>query len=128
MGKEVGIFTAKLISFATILFLLQKLFLPGESERQFYYSLITIYSFHFLFVFFVFVILRYVKSTRPSYVLNFFIALTLVKIVASILFLTPIFTGQSPKQRIEILHFFVPYFFFLVAEISGVNKFLQKSA
>ncbi len=128
MGKEIGIFTAKLIALAVLLFFLQSLYLSGEAQFPLYYSLSTIYAFHFLFVFSVFVILLYVKNTRPSYVLQFFIALTLIKIVASLLFLIPVFSGKSPNPGRDIIQFFLPYFIFLVAEISGVNKFLQKSA
>ena len=64
------------------------------------------------------------KQNTNSFTL--FLVLTIVKMVLSILFLLPIIMGKSEEKVLEIMNFFIPYFFYLTFEIFYINNYLKK--
>lgn len=127
MIRDVAIFVLKILLLTVILFLIHRYILAGYPDKHPYISLYKIYGFHMLSVSLVFATLRYFYKIIPNRVFQLFIILTIGKMLAAIMLLTPVFMGRSAHGQLEIINFFIPYFLYLTVEIIGVNKFLQKS-
>ena len=93
------------------------------SKNVLYLPIWGIYVFHFFLVAFVFFTIR-LKQNTNSFTL--FLVLTIVKMVLSIVFLLPIIMGKSEEKVLEIMNFFIPYFFYLTFEIYYINNYLKK--
>lgn len=93
------------------------------SKNVLYLPIWVIYVFHFFLVAFVFFTIR-LKQNTNSFTL--FLVLTIVKMVLSIVFLLPIIMGKSEEKVLEIMNFFIPYFFYLTFEIYYINNYLKK--
>ena len=93
------------------------------SKNVLYLPIWVIYVFHFFLVAFVFFTIR-LKQNTNSFTL--FLVLTIVKMVLCIVFLLPIIMGKSEEKVLEIMNFFIPYFFYLTFEIYYINNYLKK--
>ncbi len=124
MTKDLIIYTITLLGF-TILLLGVHIYISDLffSKNVLYLPIWVIYVFHFFLVVFVFFIIR-LKQNSNSFTL--FLVLTIVKMVLSIVFLLPIITGKSEEKVLEIMNFFIPYFFYLTFEIYYINNYLKK--
>ena len=91
-----------------------------------YFSIPVIYIFNALMVIVVLsiVILKVSKGYKTGYKL--FMILTLVKMLLAIVFLLPLFFGKAVNPKVDVINFFIPYFFFLAFEIWTLNVFYQK--
>ena len=67
------------------------------------------------------------SDSQPQNILKYFLVLTLVKMALAVVFLLPLFLKKSAHTQLEIFNFFIPYFLFLIIEILGLSKFLQKT-
>lgn len=124
MTKDLIIYTITLLGF-TILLLGVHIYISHLffSKNIFYLPIWEIYVFHFFLVAFVFFTIR-LKQNTNSFTL--FLVLTIVKMVLSIIFLLPIIMGKSEEKVLEIMNFFIPYFFYLTFEIYYINNYLKK--
>lgn len=127
MIRDIVIFILKVALCTVVLFLLHTYILAQFPERHFYISLYTIYGFHMLSVTLVYGVLRYFTKASPNRVFQLFVVLTIAKMLAVIALLAPVFMGRSAHSQLEVINFFTPYFLYLGVEITGLNKFLQKS-
>jgi hypothetical protein len=127
MIRDIAIFILKVASGTVVLFLLHRYILSQFPEKYLYISLYKIYAFHLISVSLVIGVLRYFRAVRPERVFQLFVVLTIAKMLAAIAFLAPLFMGRSAHSQLEVINFFVPYFLYLGLEITGLNKFLQKS-
>ena len=124
MTKDLINYTITLLVF-TILLLGVHIYISHLffSKNMLYLHIWGIYVFHFFLVAFVFFTIR-LKQNTNSFTL--FLVLTIVKMVLSILFLLPIIMGKSEEKVLEIMNFFIPYFFYLTFEIFYINNYLKK--
>ncbi|MBT8183695.1 MAG: hypothetical protein KJN76_02550 [Eudoraea sp.] len=127
MIRDVGSFSIKLLGFSLLLFFVHYYILAQFFTGELYLPLWAIYCFNAAMVLLVFLILRYYSRVQPANVLKYFLLLTLLKMALAIVFLLPVFLKKSAHAQLEIFNFFIPYFLFLIFEITGLSKFLQKS-
>lgn len=90
-----------------------------------YYSLVSIYLFHVISALAVAGIIQLVYSNFKDQAGLAFMATSLVKMLAAILFLLPGFISDDKPNFSNILNFFVPYFLFLIFEAIQVIKLIN---
>ena len=127
MTKETGSFIVKLLIFTAFLFAIHFYILSQFFDGVLHFPLWTIYAFNAVLVFLVYSILNYQYNKGSKKMYQFFLGLTMMKMVLAVIFLLPLFFGKSNDPQLEVINFFIPYFLFLGFEIFGLNKFLQKS-
>ena len=127
MIKDIGAYVVKLLGFSILLFFVHYYILAQFFTGELYLPLWSIYCFNAVLVLIVYLILRYYSQEQPANVLKYFLLLTMLKMVLAIVFLLPIFLKKSAHSQLEIFNFFIPYFLYLIFEIMGLTKFLQKS-
>jgi len=127
MIKDIGSFVIKLLGFSLLLFFVHYYILAQFFSGELYLPLWSVYCFNAAMVLAVYLILRFYSKEQPDSVLKYFLLLTLLKMVLAIVFLLPVFLNKSAHSQLEIFNFFIPYFLFLIFEIMGLTKFLQKS-
>jgi hypothetical protein len=126
MTKEIINFATRLLIFSVLLFGIHLYIISQFFEGILYFPLWSIYAFNAVLVFGVFLILNYKANQGSDKMYQLFLGLTLLKMVLAIVFLLPLFFGKSEHSQLEVINFFIPYFFFLTFEIFSLNKFLQK--
>jgi hypothetical protein len=126
MTKEIINFATRLLIFSVLLFGIHLYIISQFFEGILYFPLWSIYAFNAVLVFGVFLILNYKANQGSDKMYQLFLGLTLLKMVLAIVFLFPLFFGKSEHSQLEVINFFIPYFFFLTFEIFSLNKFLQK--
>ncbi len=126
MNKETISFLIRLIGFTILLFLIHTYIIHQFFDGQLYFPIWTIYAFNVVLVCIVYFVLNYKHKQKSESILNFFLGLTMLKMVLAIVFLLPLFFGKSDQSQLEVINFFIPYFLFLTFEIFSLNKFLQK--
>ncbi len=112
--KKTGL---QLFLFTTILFLLH-LFINKKYffSIEFYFDLWKIYAFHFITVATVILILTRQSIIKPKSTFYIFIVLSVLKMLAALLFLSPLFYNKELKPIPSVFSFFIPYFSFLIFE------------
>lgn len=126
MNKETSSFLLTLIGFTTLLFLIHFYIIYQFFQGQLYFPIWTIYVFNVALVCAVYFVLNYKYKQNSKSILNFFLGLTMLKMILAIVFLLPLFFGKSDHSQLEVINFFIPYFLFLAFEIFSLNKFFQK--
>jgi len=126
MNKETSSFILKLVGFTVLLFLIHIYIISQFFEGDLYFPVWSIYLFNSVLVLIMYVILKYKSKDKIDKTLQFFLGLTMVKMILAIVFLLPLFFGKSDHSQLEVINFFIPYFLFLAFEIFSLNKFLQK--
>jgi hypothetical protein len=127
MVKDIRGFLLKLAGFSVLLFLVHYYILLQFFSGVLYFPLWAIYCFNAAMVLGVYITLRYYSQIQPANVFKYFLLLTLIKMVLVVVFLLPLFLKKSAHTQLEIFNFFIPYFLFLIFEITGLTKFLQKT-
>ena len=127
MGKDIGIFFVKLLGVSSLMFFVHFYILSQFFSGQLYLYLWQIYLFNATMVFGVYVTLRYYFSNKPESVLRIFLILTILKMALVIVFLIPLFLKKSAHTQLEVFNFFIPYFLYLIFEITALTRFLQKT-
>ncbi len=117
MKQQLLDFLKIFIPFSIILIVFQYLvvnFLLKDIE--FYYSIWTIYSFHILATFVIYIILVLIHKNFRDNTGFAFMGGSLLKMLAAILFLLPMLLNNQEFRFINLLSFFIPYFFYLIFE------------
>ncbi|MEM7380381.1 MAG: hypothetical protein AAF361_04190 [Bacteroidota bacterium] len=127
MIKDISFFLLRLVLFSLILLAVHYYILIQFFSGELYFPLWTIYCFNAAMAFGVYSALRYYSEVQPQNILRIFLLLTLLKMVLAVVFLLPLFLKKSDHVQLEVFNFFIPYFLFLIFEIFGLSKFLQKS-
>ncbi len=96
------------------------------SERTLYFPIWSIYLFNFILVAIFYSIIRLKDNKGKMNAFTLFLLLTFVKMGLAIVFLLPLFSGKSEEITIEIMNFFIPYFFYLSFETYSLYNFLKK--
>ncbi len=107
----------KLFLFASILFGIHYLTIHTYfNQHDFFFETWKIYVFHFLTVLLVIYLLYKRSITKPTSVFYVFIGLSVLKMLAAIIFLSPLFFNKEIDPIPPVFGFFIPYFLFLAIE------------
>lgn len=117
MKEKILAFIKQFIPFTIILFVLQSLSIHFLfSEIPFFYSIYSIYLFHFLSTFILFLFLVFINHTFFDFTGYTFLANGLVKMFASVVFLMPLIQSDFDNKIPDVAAFFIPFFLFLLFE------------
>ena len=94
-------------------------------NRPLFLSILEIYFFNFLATLILCLLVIYRLWLGKINILSLFIALTLFKMFAVLLFLYPLTTISMYESKLDIINFFISYFGFLIFEILSIRYFLQ---
>ncbi|MDT0689639.1 hypothetical protein RM549_07570 [Salegentibacter sp. F188] len=114
-----------LIPFALILSFFQFLIIHYIVEVELYYSIFSIYTFHFLVTFLIFFALVFIHGKFEDKTGLAFMGLSLFKMLAAIIFLLPMMLAEVEAIFGSLISFFLPYFFFLILETIYVVKLIN---
>ena len=117
----------RLLPFTLLLWLIQFLLQRYVLEMEFYYSSFSIYLFHFLATFLIYLILVFVYRNFTENTGFAFMGLSLFKMVAAVIFLLPLILSEINAVFANILAFFIPYFLYLIFETFYAVKLINKA-
>ena len=126
MIKEIKSFLFYLLIYSIILFGIHVYLINAFFEGDLYFPIWMIYVFNAVLVLVVYSLLSHQTKKGSQKIFYTFLALTILKMVLAVVFLSPLFFGKSDHAQLEVINFFIPYFLFLTFEILSINKFLQK--
>lgn len=99
------------------LFLAQKNLSETVFEKQFFlFDTIQIYSFHAISTLLIYIILVFIQNKEPTKTGFAFMAASILKMLAVVLFLLPLIQSKLDNKLPSLAAFFVPYFMFLIIE------------
>lgn len=125
MKKHIIAFLKLMVPFTVVLCALQyALVTYGITRYDFQLSTVAIYVFHFVVTFLIYLFLSYVNNTFSDKTGYAFMACSLLRMMASVVFLWPLLEGEGNFMG-DILAFFIPYFIYLTIEVLYVVKLLQ---
>jgi hypothetical protein len=127
MKNELLAFLKRLLPFSILLWLIQFLLQRYVLEVEFYYSSFSIYLFHFLATFLIYLSLVFVYKNFSDKTGFAFMGLSLFKMFAAVIFLLPLILSGVNAVFANILAFFIPYFLFLVFETLYAVKLINKA-
>ncbi len=127
MKNELLAFLKRLLPFSILLWLIQFLLQRYVLEVKFYYSSFSIYLFHFLATFLIYLSLVFVYKNFSDKTGFAFMGLSLFKMFAAVIFLLPLILSGVNAVFANILAFFIPYFLFLVFETLYAVKLINKA-
>ena len=113
------------IPFSIFLFLIQFALVNYIFKIELYYSILAIYGFHFIATFLIFLFLVFVHKTFSDKTGFAFMACSLLKMLAAVLFLLPIMLNDTSNPFQDIVAFFIPYFLFLIFETVYAVKLIN---
>ena len=113
------------IPFSIFLFLIQFGLINYLFKIDLYYATISIYSFHVIATFLIFLFLVFVDKTFSDKTGFAFMACSLLKMLAAVLFLLPVMLNDTPNPFQDIIAFFIPYFLFLIFETIYAVKLIN---
>ncbi len=126
MNKSKLNFLVGLLIFTGILYVVHySIFYNFFSEITLYIPIWSIYCFNSVVVLIVYSIIKNKTKKESKKGYNAFLLLTFIKMILAIVFLLPLFSGESTNTKTEVINFFIPYFFFLTFEILAINKLLK---
>lgn len=126
MKKEIKNLLKYLLGITLLLFGAQNIIQKNIFDSiLFYYPTYVIYLFHFTITFLILLSLIAVKNVFFEKTGFAFMALSLLKMLTSVLFLLPLIQSEKINYIPDVIAFFVPYFLFLFFEIFYSIKLLN---
>ena len=121
-------FLKQFLPFAILLFFAQKYIIQFYlSDFTFYYTTLSIYLFHFICTLLFFFFLVFVNQTFFDKTGYAFLAIGILKMMASVVFLVPLIQSDLADKKPDVIAFFIPFFLFLLFEtIHAVRLLGQK--
>ncbi|WP_081208097.1 hypothetical protein [Salegentibacter sediminis] len=113
------------LPFSILLFVTQYLLLNFIFESELFYPVWAVYLFHFFATFIIYSILIWVHHNFQDKTGFAFMGLSLLKMLAAIVFLLPLILSEVSSVFLNILAFFIPYFLFLIFETLYVVKLIN---
>lgn len=110
-----------IILFITHFFIVLKL----SNGYSFFYSIYAIYLFHAITTALICFILIYINKKVSDKTGFVFMALSILKMLAAVLFLVPLIRLDKVQKLPDIIAFFIPYFAFLFFELTFIIKLLN---
>lgn len=124
MNKFIG-FLKVFIPFSIVLFLIQYVLLKFVFESKLFNPIWSIYLFHFSATLIIYMVLVWIHQNFQDKTGFAFMALSLLKMLAAVVFLLPLILSDNPSVFFNIMAFFIPYFLFLVFETMSVVKLIN---
>lgn len=125
--QKIYSFLKYIIPFSILLFVTQNYIVTALFEKTyFFYSTWSIYLFHFIITVLSYLFLLFVNKTFPDKTGFAFMGISLLKMMAAVVFLIPLLQSDLENQIPDVGAFFIPYFLYLLFEtffaISLINK------
>lgn len=126
MNVPIIYFLKRFLPFSILLFLAH-FFIVQEflKSYSFFYSVYAIYLFHAITTAFICFILIYINKKVSDQTGFAFMALSVLKMLAAILFLIPLIQLDKIQKVPDVIAFFIPYFAFLFFELTFIIKLLR---
>lgn len=118
-------FLKVLLPFSIVLFGVQHLLLNFIFESELFYPVWALYLFYFFATLIIYSILIWVHKNFQDKTGFAFMALSLLKMLAAVVFLLPLILSETPSVFLNIIAFFIPYFLFLGFETFYVVKLIN---
>ncbi|MBP4141215.1 hypothetical protein MW871_01340 [Flavobacterium sp. I-SCBP12n] len=116
-----------IIPFSIVLFILQYYLIETFFKNiSFYYSTWSIYVFHLVVTLLSYSFLLFVNKTFADKTGFAFMGFSLIKMMASIVFLIPLLQSDLKSQIPDVSAFFIPYFLFLFFETFFAVRLISK--
>lgn len=125
MRPQLLSFLKLFIPFTILLFILHYVLVNYVLEIKFYYSTISIYLFHVIATFLVFLFLVFIHKSFSDKTGVAFMATSLFKMFAAVLFLLPMMLNTTDNRFAQIIAFFIPYFLYLIFETIYAVKLIN---
>lgn len=125
MKKSIAEFLKIFLVFSIILFGLQQTGFYLWVEASLFYPIWAIYLFHILATVIIYSLLAWVSRNFSDKTGYAFMGLSMMKMLAAVIFLLPLILSQNEAVLINILAFFIPYFAFLLFETLYVIKLIN---
>lgn len=117
-----------LVPFTIVLFsvqyILPEIFFKGKS---FFYSVWSIHAFLFCSALVIYSTLVFVNNNLSDKTGFTFLALTVIKMFASVLFLIPLIQANLKEVSLDVASFFIPYFMYLFFETFFAIRLIKRS-
>ncbi len=126
MNVPIIYFLKRFLPFSILLFLAH-FFIIQEflKSYSFFYSVYAIYLFHAITTALICFILIYINKKVSDQTGFAFMALSVLKMLAAILFLIPLIQLDKMQKIPDVIAFFIPYFAFLFFELTFIIKLLK---
>lgn len=116
-----------IIPFSIVLFFVQFYLIETFFKNiSFYYSTWSIYLFHLVVTLLSYSFLLFVNKTFADKTGFAFMGFSLIKMMASIVFLIPLLQSDLKSQIPDVSAFFIPYFLFLFFETFFAVRLISK--
>lgn len=116
------------IPFSVLLFISQQFIVTSFFKPNFfYYNTISIYIFHVLVTFISYLLLLVVNKNFKEYTGYSFMAISVLKMILSIVFLIPLIKSTHNDLIPDVAAFFIPYFLFLFFETFFAIRLINNS-
>lgn len=125
MQVKIFSFLKIFLPFSIILFLTQFILVNHVLEKELFFSTLSIYVFHGIATLLIFILLAYVSKTFSDKTGFAFMACSLFKMLAAVLFLLPMMLNDVAHPFQDLIAFFIPYFLFLIFETVSVVKLIN---
>lgn len=125
MKQKLSNFLKVFIPFSVALFFIQFAISRYVLEVDLYYATHAIYIFHIVATFLIYIFLLYVNHNFSDKTGFAFMACSLLKMMAAVLFLIPMMLSDDAKPINDIFAFFIPYFLFLIFETFYAIKLIN---
>lgn len=126
MRPKIISFLKLFIPFSIILFIIQFVLIEYILELELYYSTIAVYAFHVIATFLIFLFLVFVHKSFSAKTGFAFMATSLFKMFAAVIFLLPMMLNGTENRFQQIVAFFIPYFLFLIFETIYAVKLINR--
>ena len=118
-------FLKRFIPFSIILFFLHFFIIEKFLNHSFFYPLYAIYLFQIITTALVCFVIIYINEKSSENTGFTFMALSILKMLAAILFLIPLIRLDKDQKLPDVLTFFITYFAFLFFELTFIIKLLS---
>jgi len=126
MNLSILNFIKRFIPFSILIFFLHFFIIEKfSSSYSFFYSIYAIYLFQIITTAIVCFVIIYVNEKLVEKTGFAFMALSILKMLASILFLIPLIRIDKDQKLPDIFSFFIPYFAFLFFELMFIVRLLN---
>ncbi|WP_413999712.1 hypothetical protein ACMDB5_03915 [Flavobacterium sp. W1B] len=120
-------FLKLIIPFSLVLFFIQNYVVSTFFENiSFFYSTWSIYVFHLVVTLLTHTFLVFVNKTFPDKTGFAFMGISLIKMMAAIVFLIPLLQSDLKNQIPDVSAFFIPYFLYLFFETFFAIRLINK--
>ena len=127
MIQKLKLFLIVLIPFTLLFFGIQYYVVEQLKETTvFLNSTWSVYTFHFFATLLIYIFVIFVHKTFSDKTGFAFMACSLLKMMAAIVFLLPLIQDKEHSVLSDVIAFFIPYFLFLIIETVFVLKILNK--